>query len=82
MAKPGLTKEQARTLKAIERFIDERGHAPSLRQLAVIIRCSLTATHQRVGELADRGHIVKLPNKNRSIAIVRQTCPHCGHEID
>jgi repressor LexA len=69
-----LTKRQKEILDYIERFIGDRGYAPSFEEIAEAFGYSSLATvHEHLSNLERKGYIRKSYNESRSIELV-------GHE--
>lgn len=67
----GLTRRQAQCLAAIRNHIQERGVAPSQRELvAVLGLSSLSNSHRLVVALEERGYIRRLKHRTRAIELV------------
>jgi hypothetical protein len=58
----GLTERQAEALKA-------NGFAPTYREIAKRFGCSTSRAHELVSALVDRGCLVRLPGRARSVAL-------------
>ncbi len=66
-----LTKRQKEILDYIERFIDDRGYAPSFEEIAESFGYSSLATvHEHLSNLERKGYIRKSYNESRSIELV------------
>jgi SOS-response transcriptional repressor LexA len=64
-----LTRPQAECLAVLIAYQDEHGHAPTFRALADALGMSSTSgVHRLVGQLEQRGALVKSGNKYRSAA--------------
>ncbi len=67
-----LTRAQKRAFKAIKRFIDDHGEAPSLSELAHELGIqSKGVVHRYVKALAEQGFIKITPKKHHGISILR-----------
>ena len=67
-----LTKRQQEILDHIERFIAERGYAPSFEEIAHYFGYSSLATvHEHLSNLERKGFIRKSYNESRSIELVK-----------
>lgn len=68
-----LTKRQKEILDYIERFIVDRGYAPSFEEIAESFGYSSLATvHEHLSNLERKGYIRKSYNESRSIELVSQ----------
>lgn len=77
--KSGLTPQQARTLAFISAFINDKGWAPSMDEIAAGIGAKYRSNaHRMVTGLAARGAIIHRPYQRRSIEIVAQARPPEG----
>ena len=66
-----LTKRQKEILDYIERFIEDRGYAPSFEEIAESFGYSSLATvHEHLSNLERKGYIRKSYNESRSIELV------------
>lgn len=66
----GLTREQQRCLDFVHAYIGEHGIAPSYREIAAALGLhSKSGTHRLISALVERDHIVRVPNRWRSIAL-------------
>lgn len=68
-----LTKRQHEVLDFVTRFIEERGYAPSLEEIAAGVGCSSIATvHRHLANLEAKGAVRRAPNRGRSVEPVRR----------
>ena len=70
IVRPGLTKRQTEVLGVIKNYIDDKGYAPSFRDIAAACGIQRSAAHRLVVILADRGYVLHSPAKQRSLAII------------
>jgi SOS-response transcriptional repressor LexA len=79
MAGYGLTRQEQNTLIYIESYIDEHDRiSPSYDEIAQAINVkSKSNVNRLVRALKSKGWVDYLSGHNRSIKIVRQTCPEC-----
>jgi len=78
--KAGLTLQQNRCLEAIKMRIADTGRPPSVAELMFALGlASKSGVFRLLNALEERGHIVRLRNRARSIIIVEPMtrCPHC-----
>lgn len=76
-----ITNKQKGALDFINSFIQEKGYAPSLRELAQFLDTKNLSTAQYyIEELEKKGHLKRDPHKNRGIAPItqKQTIPLLG----
>jgi len=66
-----MTPEMQETLDAFLTYFEAHGVAPTVRELTVLTgRRSPARVHLRLHELVERGHLIRLPGKNRNLAPV------------
>jgi SOS-response transcriptional repressor LexA len=59
-------------LGAVQALIDERGHAPTVQEVADRLSLrSKSRAHRLLAALEERGHVAKGANVARSIALLR-----------
>lgn len=72
MTKHGLTRRQSQLLGFIAEYSSKHGCSPSYVEMAQEMGISgVSAIHQHVTRLEERGHITRLPGQSRSICVVR-----------
>jgi len=77
----GLTRKQMECKAFIATYTAMHGVSPSYDEIADNLGyASKSQTHRIVECLVERGHASILPNKRRSIQIVENICPTCGHK--
>ena len=71
MKPAGLTKRQRDALAFIRQSSVKRGYAPSYDEIAEALGIkSKSNVHVLVTGLVERGHLVRVPNAKRSLAVV------------
>jgi hypothetical protein len=76
VAPHGLSKKQANALAFIEAFSDEKGYSPSIAEIQQGLGLSSkSGAHGLVQRLVSRGALRQLPNRFRSLVVVR------NHEV-
>ena len=66
-----LTTKQENVLKALKKFMAEKGYPPTVRELCKITNLSSTATvHVHLDHLQNKGYIKKDKEKNRTIELL------------
>jgi|GEM_PF-3083516 hypothetical protein len=65
----GLTERQAEALKFVSAYHTANGFAPTYREIAKRFGCSTSRAHELVSALVDRGCLVRLPGRARSVAL-------------
>lgn len=66
-----LTTVQANLLKKIEKFINDKGYSPTVRELCKMTKKNSTATIKATLDLLQaKGYITFLPKQSRTIRIV------------
>ena len=68
--KYGLTETQNAYLDYIKGYIKKNNKSPSFREMADHFEVNPGKAHQVVGQLEERGHIVRLSKKARSLTVV------------
>lgn len=67
-----LTDKQQRIYEIIKKFIEKNGYSPSVREIAKIAEVNSTGTIQEyIYKLKKKGYINYIPNKNRTIRIIK-----------
>lgn len=65
-----MTPQQSKVLVNISKFWDEKGHAPSYRDLMDVLNYKSTmVVNRHVVALAERGFINHIPRKQRSVEL-------------
>lgn len=67
-----ITDAQLRTLKAIRRFVDQRGYPPTAAELGEMLNITSASAHDQIGQLVRKGYLKREPGKARGLAIVRE----------
>lgn len=65
----GLTRRQADCLAYIRSRLEDDPVAPSLDEVAAHLGIVKSSVHRMVTALVERGHLVRLPNRNRGLAL-------------
>lgn len=65
----GLTPRQADCLAYIRSRLEESDVAPSLDEIAAYLGCVKSSVHRMVDALVERGHLKRLPNRSRGLAL-------------
>lgn len=68
--KAGLTERQAEALKFIAGYHAAHGFAPAYRDIAKRFDISTSRAHELVTSLVERGCLIRLPGRARSLALV------------
>lgn len=77
----GLTRRQRDCLEMIRRFQERNGYAPSFREIATGLNIrAKSRIHTLVSALVERGHVRHVPAHTRTLEIVQDACPNCGHQ--
>ncbi len=66
-----LSTVQFKTLRAIQRFMDEKGFPPTVSELAEVLSKTKASVHANLESLVDKGFIRRTVGKARCIEIVR-----------
>ncbi|WP_440960568.1 helix-turn-helix domain-containing protein [Paenibacillus nitricinens] len=73
MANKPLTNRQSETLELIKSFIDHKGYAPSVTEVADLLKIKSRSTaHSLVKQLVDKGYLVKTDYEVRTLRVVGQ----------
>ncbi len=67
-----ITEHQARTLRAIQRFILERGIPPTVADLASTLGRRNSTVHEQIDKLVQKGYIRREGGKARGISVVQE----------
>ncbi|OKP84245.1 hypothetical protein A3842_08415 [Paenibacillus sp. P3E] len=68
MTNKPLTNWQAKTLELIKKFIDQRGYAPSVTEVADLLKIKSRSTaHSLVKQLVNKGYLVKTDHEVRTL---------------
>jgi len=67
-----ITEPQLQTLKEIQRFVDQRGFPPAIKELADILGISPASAHGQVNQLVRKGYLRREPRKARGLAVIRE----------
>ncbi len=69
----GLTRRQSETLDYIRDFIEACGYSPSFGEIAEGLGLkSKSSVYRFVHDLAERGHIIMMPDHRRTIQVVER----------
>ena len=69
-----LNKREKAILKAIEKSVEQKGYAPSVREIGKEVGLSSTATvHGYLSRLQDTGYIKKEDNKGRTLKLLKNS---------
>ncbi|WP_449603651.1 LexA family protein [Paenibacillus sp. Marseille-Q9583] len=73
MTNKPLTNRQSETLELIKAFIVQKGYAPSVSEVADLLKIrSRSTAHSLVKQLVDKGYLVKTDNEVRTLRVVGQ----------
>lgn len=67
-----ITDAQLRTLKAIRKFVDQRGFPPTATELGEVLSITNASAHDQISQLVRKGYLKREPGKARGLAIVRE----------
>lgn len=70
--KTEITLPQRRTLLEIERYIRQHRFAPTMKELAALLKISITAAYEQVNQLVKKGYLQRNPGQYRGLAVVRR----------
>jgi hypothetical protein len=71
LANEELTKTQQKTLREIQKFIDQSGFPPTMDELADRLKLTKATVHGSIDRLIQKGFLRRTPGKARSIEIRR-----------
>jgi len=72
MSKERLTQKQENIYNIIKQFINKNGYSPTFREIAKIAKLNSSGTIQEyIYKLKKKGYINYIPNKNRTIRIIK-----------
>lgn len=71
LANEELTKSQQKTLREIQKFIDQRGFPPTVEELAQRLKLTKATVHGSIDRLIQKGFLRRTHGKARSIEVVR-----------
>lgn len=79
MSESGLTARQHALLLFIQRHIDARGHSPSFAEMGAALGSrSKSGITKAIEQLLERGYIARIPERWRSITVVRRIPDDAG----
>jgi SOS-response transcriptional repressor LexA len=67
-----MTPRQLAAAQAIQKFIKENGHSPSIRELGGLLGCGATTAHWLVKQLRERRIVRSLPGHFRALALTQR----------
>jgi len=67
-----ITDPQMRTLKAIRKFVDQRGFPPTSAELGEMLNITNASAHDQISQLVRKGYLKREPGKARGLTIVRE----------
>lgn len=70
-----LTSAQEGTLRAISTFMERRGVAPTVQELADILSIQPPSAHELLRRLEEKGYIQREPRKARTMTVVKEFTP-------
>lgn len=65
----GLTQRQAECLAYVRSRLEDSDVAPSLDEIAAYLGVVKSSVHRMVSALVERGHLVRLQNRSRGLAL-------------
>lgn len=66
-----ITDPQLRTLRAIRKFVDQRGFPPTAAELGEMLSITNASAHDQISQLVRKGYLKREPGKARGLTIVR-----------
>lgn len=76
-----LTSAQEGTLRAISTFMERRGIAPTVQELADILSIQPPSAHEHLRRLEEKGYIQREPRKARTMTVVKDFTPRMRQMI-
>jgi repressor LexA len=76
-----LTSAQEGTLRAIATFMERRGIAPTVQELADILSIQPPSAHELLRRLEEKGYIQREPRKARTMTVVKEFTPRVRQMI-
>ncbi|MGD9650270.1 MAG: transcriptional repressor LexA [Dongiaceae bacterium] len=70
-----LTPTQEEALRAIGTFMNRRGVAPTVQELADVLSIQPPSAHELLGRLEEKGYIQREPRKARTLTVVKDFTP-------
>ena len=65
-----ITKKQEKLINAIEKFINQNGYSPTIRELCIILRKKSPATVKAMLDiLYAKGYVSYIPGKSRTLKV-------------
>jgi repressor LexA len=76
-----LTPAQEATLRAIATFMERRGVAPTVQELADVLSIQPPSAHELLRRLEEKGYIQREPRKARTMTVVKKFTPRVRQMI-
>jgi repressor LexA len=76
-----LTSAQETTLRAIATFMERRGVAPTVQELADVLSIQPPSAHELLRRLEEKGYIQREPRKARTMTVVKEFTPRVRQMI-
>ena len=78
----GLTRKQLEVLRAVEAYLSDHGHGPTLREMCVLTgRSSVGSMHRMIRRIEQAGHIRLGANRSWRTIMTTGICPCCGQQL-
>ncbi|MGE3623236.1 MAG: transcriptional repressor LexA [Bdellovibrionales bacterium] len=77
-----LTPVQETMLRTITAFMDRRGLAPTVQELATILSIQPPSAYELLGRLEEKGYIQREPRKARTMTVVKDFTPRTRQMIN
>ncbi|MEW4530626.1 transcriptional repressor LexA [Maioricimonas sp. JC845] len=77
-----ITPKQRETLRAVRGFLAQRGHPPTIGELAELLEVTRPTAHASVKQLVRKGYLKREPNKRRGISIAREPVGEMTEQVE
>lgn len=78
----GITPKQRETLRAVRDFLAQRGHPPTIGELAEMLEVTGPTAYASVNQLVRKGYLKREPNKRRGISIAREPRDEVPEQVE
>ena len=77
-----ITPKQRETLRAVRAYLAQRGHPPTIGELAELLNISGPTAYASVNQLVRKGYLKREPNKRRGISIAREPRDEIAERVE
>jgi len=78
----GITPKQRETLRTVRDFLAQRGHPPTIGELAEMLEVTGPTAYASVNQLVRKGYLKREPNKRRGISIAREPAGEVAERVE